>query len=157
MKKAPYQSSVWMRTDSSGLTVQVNGRNPFDGGFLSFETPADGVEFIENLSRKIKNVVPIEDVQGDLFDSEHSNGLAYNIERQYDLFCSGRESSARMVKIKTHRSSVVYRDCGYDDIVCDRSDRKLGTIHVDKRCFGDTPPEFITVRISDSLPMNIKQ
>ena len=56
MKKAPYQSSVWMRTDSSGLTVQVNGRNPFDGGFLSFETPLAGVEFIEKLLQKIKSV-----------------------------------------------------------------------------------------------------
>ena len=61
--------------------------------------------------------------------------------------CCGSEVSVN------YQNTVLYKRCGDDDSVPKSANRRVGTFRVEKKWFKDNPPPFITIRVSDSLPM----
>ena len=151
MTQGQYQTSIWVKSDSTGLILRDQGSEHYDGGMYQFPDPLTAFRHFENILNEISKYIPIEDSTQSI--SDDSNILVEQLVKQFDLFGAGKESCVRMTKIRDYENTVLYKRCGDDDSVPKNSNRGVGTFRVEKKWFKNNPPPFITIRVSDSLPM----
>lgn len=154
MSEEPYRAEVWSKTGGIEILIALQPDQKQRLSLFHFSEPSKAIGLFENLIEQIKNTVAIEDMSAP--GEKEIDELVDEIKRQLQPFCRGEEMLVRMKKDNTYKKTVSYGDCGNIDIPLGKSERRTNRIHFNKTLFKGEPPEYLSIRITESKPAGTK-
>jgi hypothetical protein len=138
---------VFVNSTDQSVLVALNS----DGGdthLQHFSTIGEAIENVETLLAKLRQAIPLDDWSGD-----DVTDMIEALSEEFSLPLRGLEGQVRMKWTKSTTNFHVCDECCYDNALTEKSNRKVGSIYINRSCFPDDPPLFLATHFKPTESM----
>lgn len=138
-------ANVFIEPLNRSVVVIFEGHGSVNG-LLHYRHINEAIREFEVLLDALRTRTPLEDMS--------TTDVRDMIDTVNGHLSIPQKNLVRMKWVKSSTNYHLYSDCGYTDKLITQSQRRMGTTYIRKSELPEGPPEFISIDLRLSAPMN---